>query len=86
MRAQKLMAGVVIAGGLAAAAVGVGAGTAAAAPASGPVPAWGGPAAPGHDWGHRPPNWNPNEGPWGPAGWNGGWQPPGAVCLGQWCI
>ena len=90
MRAHKLTAGMVITGGLAAAALGIGAGTAAAAPgpATGPIPAWG-----GHGWGHHdggwgPPGggWNPNEGPWGPAGWNGGWQPPGAVCLGQWCL
>lgn len=97
MRAHKLMAGMVIAGGLAAAAVGVGAGTAAAAPASatGPIPAWGPPPPPGPGWGHhddRGRGWGPpdrgwrNEGPWGPAGWNGGWQPPGAVCLGEWCI
>jgi hypothetical protein len=89
MRTKKLLAGVVIAGGLAAAAVTAGAGVAEAAP--GPIPAWGGPP-PGPGWGHHddrrwdPPAPNWGEGPLGDAGWNNGWQPPGGICIGDLCI
>lgn len=102
MRTQKLLAGMVIAGGLAAAAVTVGAGFAAASPgpATGPLPTWGDPGWGHHDhgwgggpgwggggpgWGRGGPGWG-GEGPWGPAGWAGGWQPPGGVCVGDFCV
>ena len=96
MRTTKLLAGVVLAGGLAAAAVSAGAGLAEAAPGPGPgaIPAWGGPPPPGPGWGHHDdrrwgggggPGWG-DEGPWGPAGWAGGWQPPGGICLGDLCV
>jgi hypothetical protein len=88
MRTKKLLAGVVIAGGLAAAAVSAGAGLAEAAPGpvSGPIPAWGGPPPPGPGWDHHDDRRWGGGGPGWPAGWAGGWQPPGGICVGDLCI
>jgi hypothetical protein len=73
MKPVKIVAGLAIAGGLAAGALGVGAGLADAdpGPGLGPVPT---------DW--RPP---PPPVPL-PGGWNGGWEPYGGVCLFNLCI
>jgi len=96
MKSVKIVAGLAIAGGLAAGAVGIGAGVANADPAHNPVPAdwrpgpppppwrdgpgWGGPGPAG--WG-APPPWQ--GGPI-PGGWNNGWEPNGGVCLVNLCI
>jgi len=36
--------------------------------------------------GQAPPAPNWGEGPLGDAGWNNGWQPPGGICIGDFCI
>jgi|SRR6478672_1128909 len=99
MEPKKIVAGLAIAGGLAAGAVGIGAGVANADPGPGvgavPVdwhpgppapwqggPGWGGPGPVG--WGPPPPA--PWQGGPIPGGWNGGWEPPGGVCLFNLCV
>jgi hypothetical protein len=95
MKPVKIVAGLAVAGGLAAGAVGIGAGVANADPGLGRVPA---------DWGHPPPpppwqgggpGWGgPGPVGWGsppppvrfPGSWNGGWEPNGGVRLFTLCI
>lgn len=80
MKSVKIIAGLAIAGGLAAGALGVGAGVATADPgeAGAPVPTrWGPPSPP------PPPYYG--GGPI-PGGWNGGWEPNGGFCLGPFCV
>jgi hypothetical protein len=94
MKPVKIVAALAIAGGLAAGAVGIGAGIANADTGHGPVPVdWRpGPPAPWHGgpgWGGPGPvGWAPP--PWQggpiPGGWNGGWEPPGGVCLFDLCV
>jgi hypothetical protein len=99
MKPTKIVAGLAIAGGLAAGAFGISTGVANAAPGPGasPVPVdwrpgppgpwqggpgWGGPGPVG--WGAPPPA--PWQGGPIPGGWNGGWEPPGGVCLFNLCV
>jgi hypothetical protein len=96
MNTKKIIAGLAIAGGLAAGAVGVGSGVANADPGPGPgaVPVdW----HPGHGWGGGPgwnggPGWGgPGPAAWGPpppppGTWNGGWEPDGGLCLFNLCV
>ena len=91
MKPVKMVAGLAIAGGLAAVALGVGAGVAGADPGVGAVPVdWRpGPPPPwqsGPGWGG--PGWGapPWQGGPIPGGWNGGWEPPGGVCLFNLCV
>jgi hypothetical protein len=94
MKTVKIVAGLTIAGGLAAGAVGIGAGVASADPGLGPVPTdWRpGPPPPwqnGPGWGGPGPGgWTPP--PWQggpiPGGWNGGWEPTGGICLFNLCV
>ena len=94
MKPVKVVAGLAIAGGLAAGAVDIGAGMANADPGPGSAPVdWHpGPPAPwqnGPGWGGpgplggAPPPWL--GGPI-PGGWNGGWEPAGGVCLFNLCV
>ena len=97
MKPVKIVAGLAIAGGLAAGAVGIGTGVANADPGPGLGPVatdWRpGPPEPWHDgpgwrdpgpvgWGGPPP---PPPVPF-PGGWNGGWEPNGGFCLFNLCI
>jgi hypothetical protein len=88
----KIIAGLAIAGGLAAGAVGVSAGVANADPGWGPPPpppgdwhgdhdGWGGDPGPA-DWAPPPPppDWSP------PGAWNGGWEPDGGLCIFDLCL
>lgn len=100
MKSAKIMAGLALAGGLAAGAVGISTGVANAdpGPGLGPVPAhWGPPPPPGPGWGPPPPPaWGgPGPAGWGPpaqqdvpfpGGWNGGWEPNGGLCIGPFCV
>ncbi|MCW2735215.1 MAG: hypothetical protein JWR13_6031 [Mycobacterium sp.] len=97
MKASKIIAGVAIAGGLAAGAFGMSTGVASADPGHGaPVPArWGPPPPPGPGWGGPgPAGWGPPPPPYYggygggpiPGGWNGGWEPQGGICLGPFCV
>jgi hypothetical protein len=96
MKPMKVVAGLAIAGGLAAGAVGVGAGIANADPgqSAGPVPVDWRPAPPppwqgvGPGWGgpgpvgwRSPPSYAPV-----PGGWNGGWEPNGGLCVFNLCV
>jgi hypothetical protein len=98
-KTKKIIAGLAIAGGLAAGAVGVSAGVANADPGQGlgPVPVdWhpgpGGDGGPGWNGG---PGWGgPGPVGWAPppppvpfqGGWNGGWEPNGGLCLFDLCV
>lgn len=102
MKSTKIVAGIAMAGGLAAAALGVSTGVANAAPAPGgaPIPAHWGPPPPPAPWGPPPPPaWGPGPVGWGPppppppyqggpipGGWNGGWEPNGGICIGPFCV
>ena len=101
MKLTKIVAGVAVAGGLAAGAVVVGAGVANAdpGPGLGPVPTdWRPGPPPWHGdrpgWGGRP-GWDgPGQAGWAPpgppvpfpGGWNGGLEPNGGVCLFNLCV
>jgi hypothetical protein len=87
VKLAKIVAGVGIAGALAAGAMGVGTGVAGAEPGIAPVPAWGPPAPGGPGWnGRGPGDWYHPEWP----GWNNGypaagWIPPqGWEAPGDW--
>jgi hypothetical protein len=101
LQAIKIIAGLAMAGGVTAGAMGLGAGLAAADPnpVRGPIPAdWPPPPPPPHPggpgWGGPPPRpWDGGPGPagWGPpppppGTWNGGWEPDGGVCLFAVCV
>ncbi|WP_200959731.1 hypothetical protein [Mycobacterium sp. Root135] len=69
MKSTKIVAGIAMAGGLAAAALGVSSGVASAAPGPGgvPIPAHWGPPPPPAPWGPPPPPaWGPGPVGWGP--------------------
>ena len=94
MKTVQIVAGLAIAGGLAAGAVGIGAGVANADPGLDAVSAdWQpGPPTP---WQNGPGWGGPNPGGWAPppwqggpipGGWNGGWEPAGGICLFNVCV
>ena len=97
MKPVKIVAGLAIAGGLAAGAFGISTAVANADPGPGVGPVatdWRpGPPAP---WQHEPGWGGPGPVGWGapppwqggpiPGGWNGGWEPNGGVCLFNLCV
>jgi hypothetical protein len=96
MKPVNIVAGLAVAGGLAAGAVGVGAGVANAdpGPGLGPVPTDWRPGPPAPWQGGRPEWGGPGPVAWGPppppvplpGGWNGGWEPNGGICLFNLCV
>jgi hypothetical protein len=97
MKTTKIVAGLAIAGSLAAGAVGISTGVANAdpGPGVGPVATDWRPGPPPPPWRDGPGWGGPGPVGWGapppppvpfPGGWNGGWEPNGGFCLFDLCV